>query len=322
MKHSSFTGTKRAIVRVIIAFFCLSVAVYQVYQGCRMLQESDNTVPYVTSANYDDLKEGDIIRGEISDILTMFYADKETGETPTNVYFSLSDTGHFMAFRTLPNSTMDLKLSNLLTNKGDPVMFKGKVKKMTDSYYEFLKRELWVRRIQKKIDFDLPAKEALPGLYIDAAEYDAAYSQKVIIVTFVGAGLMVILAGLFLAKLFKNAYISIAAEKGKYHAEMKVTKDDLKFEMEGNYEGNEKYGEEFFVNTEYNIREYGVNKNESKADKRQLPSTKDDPALNRDENDQPLFYTDSKVNDEGNFYVDSKRESGSTFDDDSLTKKY
>ena len=65
-----------------------------------------------------------------------------------------------------------------------------------------------------------------------------------------------------------------------------------------------------------------MNKNESKADKRQLPSTKDDPALNRDENDQPLFYTDSKVNDEGNFYVDSKRESGSTFDDDSLTKKY
>ena len=311
MKHSVFTGTKRAIARVIIAALCLAVAVFQVYQGLRMIEESDDNIPFVSSAQYDDLKEGDVIHGEIKEILTGFYADKENGEIPTNVYFSLSDTGHIIVFRALPDTKMDKKLSDLQQNKGEPVMFKGKVRKMTNSYDVFLRRELWSRKLQKKIDFDLTVKEAFLGIYIDAAEYDTAYSQKAIVATFVGAGLMVILAFLFLAKLFKNAYISIAAEKGKYQAEMKVTKDDIKFEMEGTYEGNEKYGDEFFVNTEYNIRDYGVNKNDSKADKRQLPSAKDDPALNRDENDQPLFYTDSNVNEEGNFYVDSKRESGS-----------
>ena len=43
--------------------------------------------------------------------------------------------------------------------------------------------------------------------------------------------------------------------------------------------------------------------------------------MNRNENDEPLFYSGA-VNEEGNFYVDSQRKSESTFEEDSLTKKY
>ena len=168
----------------------------------------------------------------------------------------------------------------------------------------------------------MTSNEAYLGLVVDMVQPDAQYSEKAINATFVGAILMFALAVLLLIKPIKNAHESIAAEKGKYKPKLAVTKDDIDFEMQGYYTGEEQQNNGFFVNTEYNIRDYGASKeDDSPADRSQLPTSKDDPAMNRNEKGEPLFYT-GEVNEEGNFYVSSQREATTEFGKETLNKRY
>ena len=271
MFKSNFTGTRRSIARLIIATICIVIAVFQVIEGMKMIN-NNKEMPDITVHDFDMLKYDQVVQGELKELFATMYLDKENGEEPLDLYFAFTDSGHIMTFRAMPGSEMDSKLSDLFSGKTESVMYKGKVKKMTAAYHAAIRQNLGYGKLSKKYKFEGSAKEVLLDYMIDASPYDSGYSQKAIIATFVGAGLMVLLAFLVLFKLIKNAIISIAAEKGHFKPELKVTKDDITFEMEGNYQGNEEYGEDFFVSTEYNIRDYGVNKNDSTADKRQLPS--------------------------------------------------
>ncbi len=333
-KKSSVAGSRWAIAKIIIAFICFGIAVYQLYAGFKMIEENKSYTD-ITASDYDDLEMDQIVQGEIKNIEGYFMVsqnegailsanydntDTESGDT-TIVYCVRSDSGHLLAFRTLPDSKIDNQFYAVITGEADSVLFKGRVRGMTDPYRIGILNNLDHLTYSKKLKLDMPAKEALLDYMVDANTYDSGYSEKAIKATFVGAVLMFIIGCLFLVTIVKNAIISVLAEKGKYKAKLKVTKEDIEFEMQGTYTGNEENGENFFVNTNYNIRDYGVNKNNSPADKSQLPSLSDDPALNRGENDEPVFYTES-VNDEGNFYVDSKRKSDADYNRDGMTKKY
>lgn len=318
---SNFTGTRRSIARIICALICVIVCVFQVTYGVKMIRENANDPPLSTSIHFDSFTENQIVVGELTKIDGFLQLDPMDGTSILNYYFCISDTGHVMSFRTAPDSEMDFKMSQLYNGNTDKVYYKGIVKKMADKYYAAIRQDIAIKKLSKKMDIDLAVKEALLDISIDVSPYDAAYSQKAITATFVGAVLMFLLAVLFMWKIFKNAVQTIAAEKGYYHPDLKVTKDDIEFEMEGMYNSDESNSESFFINTEFNTKDYGVYKENDRADRHQLPSAKDDPALNRNEKDEPLFYK-GEVNEEGNFYVDSTRKAGTDFGQESLTKRY
>lgn len=335
MFKSKFTGTKRTIARFIIAIFFMMVCAAQIISGCRMIEANNTITTFSTYEDYDNFKPGQIVTGVIKDYAFSLTenVDENQGGGYVNpsvessngsliLYFAKSSTGKIMLFRARVDSPMSESMSKLHKKEIDEVYYKGVVKTMTASYSQTLRQKLFLKQFKKDIDIKMSEKENFLELMIDMSPTNAGYSQKAIIATFVGAGLVFLAAILVMLKPIKDAYISVLSEKGGYLNKPVVEKDDLVFELQGFYEGEEQKNDDFFVNTDYNIRDYGVNKdNDSPADKSQLPTSKDDPAMNRGENGEALFYT-GEVNEEGNFYVSSKREATTEFGKETLNKRY
>ena len=324
MFKSKFTGTKRTIARFIIAIFFMMVCAAQIISGCRMIEANNTITTFSTYEDYDNFKPGQIVTGVIKDYAFSLTenVDEDLGNGSLILYFAKSSTGKIMLFRARVDSDMSELMSKLHKKEIDEVYYKGTVKTMTDRYSQALRQELFFKQFDKEFDIKMTDKDTFLELMIDMSPTNAGYSQKAIIATFVGAALVFLAAILVMLKPIKDAYISVLSEKGGYLNKPVVEKDDLVFELQGFYEGEEQKNDDFFVNTDYNIRDYGVNKdNDSPADKSQLPTSKDDPAMNRGENGEALFYT-GEVNEEGNFYVSSKREATTEFGKETLNKRY
>ena len=329
MFKSKFTGTKRTIALFICSFICILLCISQIISGVRMIKENNDAPYLLTYKDYDSFKEGQVVNGVITEYVYRMDENSENGMT-NNIesgngslilYFAKSDTGKIMLFRAPVGSELASSMQQLHDGKISEVYYKGKVRTMSAKYSQAIKQELFFKRFNKAVNIN--KNDVFLELMIDMSPTNAAYSQKAITATFVGAVLMFLIAGVFLIKPIKNAAETILSDKGKYKPKLAVTKDDLEFEMEGFYTGNEQKDDEFFVNTGYNIRNYGaVNKDEeSPADRSQLPTSKDDPAMNRGEKGEPLFYT-GEVNEEGNFYVDSRRDAATEFGKESQIKRY
>ena len=316
MSKSKFKGTKRTIALFICSILCMLVCITQIVEGCRMIKENNDAPPLSTKEDYDSFKDGQIVNGVVSELLFSAIDD----ETNVRLYFAATKTNHIITFRCPNESDLSKEMDKLANGEETEVYYKGKIGTFTDRYSFFIKREIF-QHLLKNRSIDTSANEAYTGLVVDMSPPDAGYSEKAITATFVGAVLMLLLSIVFLIYPIKNAYQTIAAEKGKYKPKLAVTKDDIKIETQGYYNSDEIKNDDFFVNTEYNIRDYGVHKDDSPADRSQLPTTKDDPAMNRSETGEALFYT-GEVNEEGNFYVDSKREASTEFGKETQNKRY
>ena len=318
MSKSKFTGTKRTIALFICSILCMLVCIAQIVEGCRMIKENNDAPPLSTKEDYDSFKDGQIVNGVVSELLFAVSDD----ENNVRLYFAATETKRIISFRCPNGSELSMEMNKLANGEQTEVYYKGKVGTFTDLYSSSIKKELTINyQLLKSKGVNISAQDVYTGLVVDMSPTDAGYSDKAITATFVGAVLMLLLSIVFLIYPVKNAYQTIAAEKGKYKPKLAVTKDDIKIETQGYYNSDEIKNDDFFVNTEYNIRDYGVHKDDSPADRSQLPTTKDDPAMNRSETGEALFYT-GEVNEEGNFYVDSKREASTEFGKETQNKRY
>ena len=346
------------MAKVIMAALCLVLMVGQIVAGCKMINSNEEERIQATSANYETLQPGTNVDGEITELFYSFPIEMQSGGSDEELiaYIVKSDTGKLMLLRVPVDSEISWELADFKEGKKDCVAYRGNVKTMGDAYYNAIAYILRADKLGKKIVVDGKINDLLLHNMIDITVATTRITQRVIVLTFVGAGLMLIIALLILRKTFKNAVDSVMSAKGKYNVNYKVTLDDITFENEGVYEGNEQYGDGFFVNTEYNIRNEGAMTKRKKpikvssvtrtteegeteeqifsntvhttdsdgteyVDMSDLPTVYEDAAVNRTADDQPLFYT-GEVNEEGNFYVDSTRKSSSTFDSDGFLKKY
>ncbi|MBQ8135598.1 MAG: hypothetical protein IJ192_14570 [Clostridia bacterium] len=358
MFKGSFAGDRWEFAKVIMAAICLAAMVGQIIAGFKMINSNEEERVQATSANYETLQPGINVDGEITELFYSFPIEMQSGGSDEELmaYIVKSDTGKLMLLRAPVESNIAWQLTEFQEGKTDSVAFRGNVKTMGEMYYNAIVFDLRMDKLQKKIAIDGKVDEVLLHNMIDITVATTRITKRVIVLTFVGAGLMLIIALLILRKTFKNAVDSVKSAKGKYQVNYKVTLDDLTFENEGMYEGNEQYGEGFFVNTEHNIRNEGAMEKRKKpikvssvtrttedgeteeqvfsntvngtdedgveyVDMSDLPTVYEDAAVNRTADDQPLFYT-GEVNEEGNFYVDSTRKSSSTFDSDGFLKKY
>ena len=358
MFKGSFRGERWEMAKVIMAAICLAMMVAQIVAGYNMINSNEEERIQATSANYETLQPGINVDGEITELFYSFPIEMESGGSDEELiaYIVKSDTGKLMLLRAPVDSEISWELADLKEGKKDSVAYRGNVKTMGDAYYSAIASTLRFNKLGKKIVVDGKINDLLLHNMIDITAATTRITQRVIVLTFVGAGLMLIIALLILRKTFKKAVDSVRSAKGKYKVDYKITKDDITLENEGIYEGNEAYGKDFFVNTEHNIRNEGAMLKRKKpikvssvtrtteqgeteeqvfsntihttdsdgteyVDMSDLPTVYEDAAVNRTADDQPLFYT-GEVNEEGNFYVDSTRKSSSTFDSDGFLKKY
>lgn len=312
MSKSSFRGGRWEIAKIIMAMLCLILMVYQIISGYDMIKTNNNLPPYFTQSQFETLESNQQIRGQVTDVAAEFTGDEATNETDLRYYIVLTEHDKIMILRTKSSDAINTEILKLREGEIDSFEFRGYVRPLTERNTAALNIYLVSTAFLKKRGISGGTHDAMLGQLIDITAADSTISEKAINATFIGAVLAFLMSLLLLRKTFKNVVISIMLRKHPEREKQLLNRDDYIFENEGLYTGNDEQGSDFFVNTEYNVRNEG--------DTKEAP----DELMTHMVAEGDLFY-EGGLNEEGNFYVDSEKDPNKDvdyYDPDNLTKRY
>lgn len=331
MKQSNFNGGKWEKVKIIIAFICLAMMVWQIVAGMKMIAANNAHPSYVT--DFDSIEAGKSIFGEITHVDGSIDLSRYTGvsefdandsnmaidaqtdniETDVKYYLYITNTEKLLVFRVKDNTPIGDEMYKLSKKEIESVRFRGYVRKMKDVSRSIVATYLNTNNFLRNHNIHTGTQETIMGLEVDITAADDKIPDKQIIFTFVGAVLMFLLFIVAIKKMVKDAYVSLYYRR---HPELEIHKlkrSDYLFEDDGIYTGSENTDGEFFVNTEHNMRDEGKSEEQPEELMTHMVS------------DGELFY-EGGLNEEGNFYIDSEKKTitpyGYPDDPDNLIKKY
>ncbi len=313
LKNMYFRGDKWEITKIIIAILCVILIIDQVSSGIRMINSNNNLPNPVSSEGFDYLTAGTEIRGELNHIEGTLYGDAESEQGTIQYYIMVTEAKKILLFRTNSGSTTDKELQSLIKKNIQTVGFRGYVREITDADKTALNLELITSNFLRSHGIKGGTQNAMLGVLVDITDPDDKIPEKYIVLTFVLAGILVLLIPLLLRKTVKNAYISLAIHSGKINDKRLLEKKDYIFDDGGIYNTEKEQNDSFYVNTEHNLR------NEGAADEC------NEELMTHMVSQEDLFY-EGGLNDEGNFYVDSTKKNQTPYcenpDEDNYLKKY
>ena len=312
MFKSNFSTSIWEKAKLVTALICIILMIYQLVMGFKMMDTNNKKPPAVTGDRFDSLTAGSEISGTITHVEGWFVPQELEGGTQITCFVVLSDTNHIMLFRTPSTSAIHSSLISLYEKKTDSVSYRGMVKNVSADIKSRLSIYMSSQRLKAKYNIKMDDYEAILGVLVDVTDANAGFSDKEIIVTFIGAALMVVAVVLLLRKTFMNAVVSFKTNNQDIDRNKLLKHDDYIFENEGFYNGELQNGE-FFVNTDHNVRNEGKFEEEPEDLMTHMVS-------------QGNFFYDGGTNEEGNFYIDSEKKVVTPYakngDTDNFLKKY
>ena len=236
MKDKAITGGKWDITKIILAILSFICFIYMLCAGADMINANSDSGRKITPADYGNLTVGETVNGKLNNIIMEYQGDESADSTIVSYYLVKSDDDRLITFRTESGSECDNEMQMLLRGGADEVLFRGYVKEMKDTNKAMLNIQRIADNTLIENNIDGAWSEVLISQVIDITEYDAQISDKAIICTFVGAGIMLLLTVLFLRKTVKNVIYSIQVAKGIIVPETN-TKPEKELETEKFFDG-------------------------------------------------------------------------------------
>ncbi len=312
------TADKVLIARVIIAFLLLILCGNQIYWGIRMVMSNAVPPTVIVNGDYSKITSNEEVQGTIDNIVYEYHGDDVLNGQAVRYYLSKTSDRRLISIRVIDGSQMDSQLNALKRGEIQDVDYRGRVHDMKDLNKSMLNLQIIADRVISLNDVDGGTQYAMVPYVIDVVDRNATIDTRSIVFTFVGAALALIAAFLVIRKPLKLIIESYRLRKGTYESERKVTLDDLVFENEGYYEGLKEGENEFFVNTEYNIRNEGdteairdrreadAARSEGGSEADKAGSQADGQAQTKPEPQGEISYYKSDVSEDGNFFIDDK----------------
>ena len=244
---------KGAIARVVITIIALAMCGYQIYIGIVLLNSNQNAPREVTDNDLLSLTVGEEIQGTLHSIVMEYQGEDVTNGVDVQYFLMRTDSDKLISVRVQSGSQEAGVLGQMLNHEADSFEYRGRVHQMSTNTGRMLNLQLVSKAFLSKMNIKGSVDDVVIRQVIDVVPATAKVQQSAIVATFLGAGIMLLVAVLVSRKLVVRAIESFRSRNGKYVPEYEVTLDDLTFENEGYYEGNEQYGQEFYVNTEFNI---------------------------------------------------------------------
>lgn len=239
MKGSSLAGQKWQITKVVLAIIALIICVYQVVSGINLMNVNNNPQDLgreITSADYANLSVGETVYGKVNNIIMQYQGEDSADGIFLNYYLVKSDDNKLITFRTEAGSNCDSNMQSLLSGQTNEVMFRGYVKDMMMINQSMLNLQRIATNTLSKNNIKGSWNEILVKQVVDITDYNAYIDDKIITATFIGAGIMLLIAFLLLRKVVKNAIYSIYEAKGNTDYEVNL-KPEKKLETEEFFKG-------------------------------------------------------------------------------------
>lgn len=320
MKKSSFQTSIWERIKLIAAAVCFVLMILQIYSGIKMLNTNTELPPEVKYDHFDSVSTGSEISGKLTHCEGWFnmaiediMADSLNSGSGLMCYLVLTDTDHIIVFRAPGGSKFSKAMQSLIKGETESVDYRGKVKGLPTDIILALKNYISTRHVMEKNNLKGKSSDAILGTMVDASDIGAGFSDKEIFVTFIGVILLLIVFLLLINKTVYNTIYTVKVNKGEIYESRVLDRKDYIFENEGFYDGSTQ-NNDFFVNTEHNVRNEGSTDDEAPED------------LMTHMVSQGEFFYEGGTNEEGNFYVDSEKKTVTPYskpgDTDNLLKKY
>lgn len=248
---------KVLIARVIIAFLCLVVCGIQIYSGISIIQSNTAPLKEIVGGDYSSISADEEIQGTIDNIIYEYEGDTVLNGVDVRYYLSKTADDRVISFRAVSGSGMDSQLRALHEGSIESIEYRGLVHAMKDMNKGFLNMQMTADRTLSLNDIEGGTQKAIMPYVIDITEKNDKINDKYVVFTFIGAALMLVICFFVIKKPVKLFVESLRSRNGTYVPERQVVLEDLTFENEGYYEGMKEGDQDFFVNTEYNIRNEG-----------------------------------------------------------------
>ncbi len=329
------TTDKILIVRVIIAFVCVLASIYQIYMGFNMINVNNTKPKDLDVVGYTSLVNNDFVSGTIDNIIgdyqgadvlndggqDVYLGGSANGESyNVHYYLSVTPDKKIISYRTLYGTYLDEELRKIENGESSGMRYQGRAHEMKEQNKGMLNLQMIAGNTVHNAGLDGGNRSTTIPFVIDIAEEGQQIPERVIVFTFFGAVFMLVLAFLVMLRPLRKIIESNQARKGTYVPDLKVTKDDIIFENEGYYEGWREGDNDFFLNTEYNIRGEGdtslmKSRMEDEPGESDGAEDEDDPFKEDKERARQAqlppddsFYYNSELNSDGNFFVSDKTE--------------
>ena len=316
MKHYKLRFFKFRIFVIIITVVLLIVQLRAIPE----MIMANEPPKFVNLSYFDTINPDEEISGKVTSIAGYFDADYTDIDQGINNYVVLTPTGKVILFRAIRGTKTDNEMKKLVKGEVESVSYRGRAAVIHPTRKPVL--QIYILSNSSSGEFArLKVTESdIRNIEIDMIEPESKIPEKYIIFTIVGAVLLLIFLVWILIKPINNFIYNVLVYKGKIKPELKITKDDLIVDCEGEYKDGASDGY-FYVGTDYE-NDGGKDKTSDDAgtdETSEISETKDDeediqtgPMRAYDEN---FFYTQG-ADEDGNFFVNSEDDHSDYYGED------
>ncbi|MBR2176071.1 MAG: hypothetical protein IJ861_03880 [Clostridia bacterium] len=332
---------KWEILKIIMVILCVLMAVNQFIAANNMMAKNEEKPIAITPDDYDQLIVGKTVTGKVGKYMASFPG--QLGDNTYHYYTFVTNDDRIMVFRTLPESSFDfamktIEYKNIPADEPDSdnnensaqepeiqIEYTGIVRPMTDSDKYICNMQFVADNTLHKNDIIAESEDIYVTNLIYVTDGGESIPVNTIVVTIIGGFVMLALIPLIMRKTIKDIIYTIQVKNGTAPVpEPEIRQEDLVFELEGFYEGNDQLGDDFYVNTEFNIRDQGstdeirrrikerMERSAAAARQADEEEQRTDSEVERTEPQKPWvtddFFYSSGINEEGNFYVETDPE--------------
>lgn len=286
---------------IIVVLLCIFLV--QMIEGTKMIA-SYNPLPVITEADYDSLTNGTEVKGSVREVVFSYRDDV------ANCYAAVTPERRILLFRTQAGTEIDTQMQALLNKQCESVPFRGRVRAISEGGKRLLDINVVTNNAKKKYNLQKGVGNHATNQSVDITDETDEFPIKAVVVTFVGAALMLALASWLSIKPLNNLIYNIQVQRGKIEPELNITKNDIRVENMDDYRSVE--GTEFFYvnnesediasmnqtdNTEYSAVPGG------EAEAVTQKTEGENAPMEHTPDEGGDYYYSSGVNESGSFYV-------------------
>ncbi len=279
MRHSVIAGEKWRMAKIIIACICFGMFIYMLITAYNLINLNDNKSEgrEITPSNYGTLLIGEKVYGTISH--DNFLTEYQGNNNDMCYYLLRGESDVLLTFRTRNGSKFDEHVKRVMSGEENSVEFRGIVSKLSDTSIGILNMEVIASRLLNNNGIEGGLRKHLIMQAVDINAAELGVTPNMIIATFVGAGIMLLLTWFFLKKIILEIIYSVKERKGEIvHEEPKL---DIETGTEKSFDGGLNDAGYFYIGHDWDDELKNANNNgENNSDEK--PKNKENNKNNFD----------------------------------------
>lgn len=258
MAYSEQRGKKWERAKWTIAVIAVLLFFVQIGAAIQMMSAMENKYKLINNYYIGSVEVGTEYYGELTVVCDAFSIknDMKIMQGDPTWYLTVDKDHRAVLVLSKFATPVDKAIQAFLDGNTDSVDYQGVLKAITPQQKEKVMTALKKGSIRAELNIGGDTEEFVCDRVIDAYNWEMPYSVQMVVATFVGAGLMLVVVVLCMRKTVADMIFAYKERHGVVTYDLKYTKDNIVKEDMSDYSGNEENKDKFYVDTSFDRTNY------------------------------------------------------------------